>query len=129
MAQWDRRSRERDSSRARDTLVHVTNHESLDGCPQRACQQAGPGVPLEKRLRCMDSVVAASPPRPYICTTLVQVHQDGAAPERGDEGARMEEVGEVVGRRRHVRQVPDDGPPLRGDSDGRELRTDEREAI
>ena len=41
----------------------------------------------------------------------------------------MEEVGEVVGRRRHVRQVPDDGPPLRGDSDGRELRTDEREAI
>src|SRR5213078_3728711 len=30
-----------------------------------------------------------------------------------------EEVGEVVGRRRHVRQVPDDGPPLRGDSDGR----------
>src|SRR5947208_14697666 len=85
MAQWDRKSRERDSSRTRDTLVHVTNHESLDGCPQRACQQAGPGVCLEKRLRCMDSVVAASPPRPYICTTLVQVHQDGAAPEQGDE--------------------------------------------
>src|SRR2546430_11003524 len=87
MAQWARGSREGDSSRARDTLVHVTNHESLDGCPQRACQQAGPGVPLEKRLRCMDSVVAASPPRPYICTILVQMHQDGAAPERGDEGA------------------------------------------
>src|SRR5438552_15557445 len=122
MAQWDRRSRERDSSRARDTLVHVTNHESLDGCPQRACQQAGPGVPLEKRLRGMDSVVAASPPRPYICTTLVQVHQDGAAPEPGDEGARLvellpgrverepehthleEEGGEGVGRRRHGRQ-------------------------
>src|SRR5438046_10338440 len=89
MAQWDRKSRERYSSRARDTLVHVTNQESLDGCPQRACQQAGPGVPLEKRLRCMDSVVAASPPRPYICTTLVQVHQDGAAPEQGDEARAL----------------------------------------
>src|SRR2546430_10498633 len=92
MAQWARGSRERDAPRARDRVDHVTNHESLDGCPQRACQQAGPGVPLEKRLRCMDSVVAASPPRPYICTTLVQMHQDGAAPERGDEGARFVEV-------------------------------------